>query len=73
MARPATRFAQLLLVPRDETDAAEYERGWKVTDIFPMNGTGVITKCDQLNISFSAKECFDKVSWLLTATESDAR
>ena len=73
MARPATRFAQLLLVPRNETDAAEYERGWKVTDIFPMNGTGVITKCDQLNISFSAKECFDKVSWLLTATESDAR
>lgn len=64
---------QLLLVPRDETDAAEYERGWKVTDIFPMNGTGVITKCDQLNISFSAKECFEKVSWLLTATESDAR
>ncbi|WP_296502166.1 type ISP restriction/modification enzyme [Rhodoferax sp.] len=64
---------QLLLVPRDETDAAEYERGWKVTDIFPMNGTGVITKCDQLNISFSAKECFDKVSWLLAATESDAR
>lgn len=64
---------QLLLVPRDETDAAEYERGWKVTDIFPMNGTGVITKCDQLNISFSAKECFDKVTWLLTTTESDAR
>lgn len=64
---------QLLLVPRDETDAVEYERGWKVTDIFPMNGTGVITKCDQLNISFSAKECFDKVSWLLTTTEADAR
>lgn len=64
---------QLLLVPRDETDAAEYERGWKVTDIFPVNGTGVITKCDQLNISFSAKECFDKVSWLLTTTEPDAR
>lgn len=64
---------QLLLVPRDETDAAEYERGWKVTDIFPTNGTGVITKCDQLNINFSATECFDKVNWLVTASESDAR
>ena len=32
---------QLLLVPRDETDAAEYERGWKVTDIFPVNSVGI--------------------------------
>jgi hypothetical protein len=64
---------QLLLVPRDESDTAEYEKGWKVTDIFPVNGTGVITKCDQLNISFTADECFEKVSWLVSATEQEAR
>lgn len=69
----APALPQLLLVPRDETDAAEYERGWKVTDIFPVNGTGVITKCDQLNISFDPEECLEKVSWLVSADESQAR
>ena len=63
----------LLMVPRDESNTAEYERGWKVTDIFPVNGTGVITKCDQLNISFSAAECFNKIEWLMNTSENDAR
>ena len=45
---------QLLLVPRDETDAAEYERGWKVTDILPVNSLGIVTARDDLTIRFSA-------------------
>ncbi len=44
---------QLLLVPRDETDAAEYERGWKVTDIFPVNSVGIVTARDSLTIHFT--------------------
>lgn len=46
---------QLLLVPRDETDAAEYERGWKVTDIFPVNSVGIVTARDSLSIHFTAE------------------
>ena len=46
---------QLLLVPRDETDAAEYERGWKVTDIFPVNSAGIVTARDSLTIHFTAE------------------
>jgi len=46
---------QLLLVPRDETDAAEYERGWKVTDIFPVNSVGIVTARDSLTIHFTAQ------------------
>ncbi|MDB5869647.1 MAG: methyltransferase/helicase, partial [Polaromonas sp.] len=46
---------QLLLVPRDETDAAEYERGWKVTDIFPVNSVGIVTARDSLTIHFTAE------------------
>lgn len=64
---------QLLLVPRDETDAAEYERGWKVTDIFPINGTGIVTKCDELNIHFSKEACWSAVQWFMAASETEAR
>lgn len=46
---------QLLLVPRDETDAVEYERGWKVTDIFPVNSVGIVTARDSLSIHFTAE------------------
>lgn len=46
---------QLLLVPRDETDAAEYEQGWKVTDIFPVNSVGIVTARDSLTIHFTAE------------------
>ena len=64
---------QLLMTPRDESSAEEYGRGWSVTDIYGLSGTGVITKCDQLNISFSSGECMEKVKWFANATEADAR
>jgi len=47
---------QLLLVPRDETDAEEYEKGWKVTDIFPINSVGIVTARDSLSIHFTPAE-----------------
>ena len=58
---------QLLLVPRDETDAAEYERGWKVTDIFPVNSVGIVTARDKLSIHFtveSLKQTIERFSSL---------
>jgi predicted helicase len=64
---------QLLLTPRDETDAAEYARGWKVTDIFPVNGTGIVTKCDELNIHFSKEACWTTVQWFMAASEAEVR
>lgn len=67
------RLPLLLLVPRDESDIDEYEKGWKVTDVFPFYGTGVITKCDQLNIHFSPQECLALVTWFVNSTESAAR
>jgi len=63
----------LLFVPRNETAAPDYERGWKVTDIFPVNGTGIVTKCDQLNIHFSADGSWEAINWFLQATELEAR
>jgi len=38
------------LVPRDETGAAEYDKFNKVTEIFPVNSTGVLTGRDEFVI-----------------------
>jgi predicted helicase len=41
-----------LFIPQDESLRAEYERGWKVTDIFPVNGVGMTTAHDDFVIAY---------------------
>ena len=43
----------LLFVPRNVDALLEYERGWKVTDIFPVNSVGIVTARDALTIHFT--------------------
>lgn len=45
-----------LLIPQDETQRGEYEKGWKITDIFPVNSVGIVTARDELTIQFSRKD-----------------
>jgi len=40
-------------VPRNEELRPEYEQGWKITDIFPVNSTGIVTARDGIVIDFS--------------------
>jgi predicted helicase len=63
----------LLLAPRNEHATLEYERGWKVTDILPVHGTGIVTKCDELNIHFTSNDCWEVVTWFKASNEADAR
>jgi predicted helicase len=42
-------------VPRKEELRPEYEKGWKVTDIFPTNSNGVLTKRDNFAIDFDSQ------------------
>lgn len=64
---------QLLFVPRNESLAEEYGHGWKITDVFPLYGTGIVTKCDELNIHFSDKEAWEAMNWFMHTTEEHAR
>ncbi len=45
-----------LFVPQDQAVRAVYERGWKVTDIFPLNSVGVVTGQDGQTIGFTVEE-----------------
>lgn len=45
----------LLFVPRNVDALLEYERGWKVTDILPVNSVGIVTARDALTIHFTTE------------------
>lgn len=45
-----------LFVPRDETLYEEYQAGWSLTAIFPVNSVGIVTARDRLVIQWTANE-----------------
>ncbi|WYM03265.2 MAG: type ISP restriction/modification enzyme [Gloeotrichia echinulata CP02] len=54
--------APFYLFFRQNTDLlAEYEPGWKVTDIFPVNSVGIVTARDELTIQWSREEIWKTV------------
>lgn len=48
-------------VPKDKSLLNEYEKFWKIKDIFPINNIGVITARDPLTIQWSSKDIWDVV------------
>lgn len=44
-----------LFVPQDTELLNEYEQGWKIPDIFPVNSVGIVTARDGLTIRWSAE------------------
>jgi len=50
-----------LFVPRDETNLVEYMKGWKVTDIFPVNSVGIVTARDDFVLDFDGKELRNRI------------
>jgi predicted helicase len=49
---PNTPF--YFFVPRKEELRPEYEKGWKITKIFPINSTGIVTARDDIVIDFDS-------------------
>ncbi|MBI2843364.1 MAG: N-6 DNA methylase [Armatimonadetes bacterium] len=49
-----------LFVPQRKGLREEYEKGWKVTDVLPVNSVGIVTARDSLTIGWSAEEVLEK-------------
>lgn len=60
-----------LFIPRDEAQLVEYEKGWKVTDIFPVNNTGFYTSRDDFVMDFDQKVLKDRISCFIGNEFSD--
>ncbi|MDP2896753.1 MAG: type ISP restriction/modification enzyme [bacterium] len=75
-----TRWADLtpqsplsLFVPRDLDLASEYETGWAVNDIFPINSVGIVTARDSLTIHWTSEDVWKTVSDFASLEPEDAR
>jgi len=51
-----------LFVPQKTGLLAEYNQGWKVTDMFPVNSTGVQTSRDNFVIAFTEGELLERIA-----------
>ena len=76
----STRWVELapkppryLFIPRDETLAEEYEAGWGVTDVFPVNSVGMVTARDKLTIQWTPDEMKQVAAEFAELSEDDAR
>nr|WP_072721202.1 type ISP restriction/modification enzyme [Planktothrix tepida] len=50
-----------LFIPQNKDLLAEYNQGWKITDIMPVNSVGIVTARDSLTIRWSEQEVQDTV------------
>ena len=69
--QPSTPF--YLFVPQDEELRGEYERGWKVTDIFSVNVLGFQTHRDHFAVAYEKSEIERRVRDMRDKSISDQR
>ncbi len=62
-----------LFVPQVVDVQTEYERGWPVNEIFPVNSVGIVTARDHLTIKWSPAEVWETVKDFATLPEDVAR
>jgi predicted helicase len=62
-----------LFMLRDTRLQNEYDKGWKVTRVFPVNSVGIVTARDDLTIRWSGQEIWDIVRQFANLPVEDAR
>ena len=50
-----------LFIPRDEALAEEYEKGWSIPRVFPVNSAGIVTARDRLTIQWTREQAMKVV------------
>jgi hypothetical protein len=64
---------RLQLVRSDSAGVAEYERGWPLPTIAPVNSVGIVTARDALCIQFTEQQAWDTVCDFAKRETEDAR
>ena len=62
-----------LFVQRNEVLQGEYETGWRLTDILPVNSVGIVTARDKLAIQWTMKDMERVVEDFVAREPEDAR
>ena len=69
MLRPQRPF--YLFVPQDAALKTEYEQGWKITDVMPVNGVGMTTARDHVVIDFDQAPLLERAREFRDSSDSD--
>ena len=72
-AELAPRSPRYLFVPRDETLGEEYEAGWGMTEVFPINSVGMVTARDKLAIRWTPNEMKQVAATFAELPEDDCK
>lgn len=67
--RPTSPF--YLFVPQKEALLGEYERGWRVNDIFPVNSVGIVTSRDEFVFDFNESVLKQRIAEFVAGTLND--
>jgi predicted helicase len=62
-----------LLIPQNSNLRQEYDSWWKITDIFPVNSTGVKTHRDHFALDFDRSTLYQRISDFRDLSISDDR
>ncbi len=62
-----------LFIPQDTDLLEEYNQGWKITDIMPINSLGIVTSRDSLTIQWTAEEVEKTINDFVNLSEEAAR
>jgi len=59
-------------MPINEAKSEEYEEGWKITDIFPINGVGMTTARDHVVIDYEPQPLLERARLFRDSEDSNA-
>lgn len=62
-----------VFVPKDYKLQEEYDRGFSLTDLFPLNSTGVVTARDKFTIDFDRDAVKNRVQQFLSKETEESR
>lgn len=62
-----------LFIPQDTRHYDEYQKGWKITDIFKVHSVGIVTARDKLTMQFSAEDVWKTIKDFSSLREEEAR
>jgi len=60
-------------IPQDVNLLGEYEQGWKINEIMPVNSVGIVTARDDLTIHWSKEEVWETVKNFASLPVEEAR
>ncbi len=60
-----------LFIPQNTDNLSEYQQGWRITDIFPVNNTGIVTARDSFVIDIETEPLLERIEKFLDYSNSD--